>query len=168
MKPLLIVDGYNILGAWKLAEKRQWGIEEARDQLQHRLADYAGYTGCEVLLVFDGYQSDRKQRSQEQQGAVTVVFTKHGETADQYIEATATRHPRYRPLQVATSDGVEQTIVLGRGAVRISARELLQDIQHIRTQGSRETGRREIKRNTLESFLTPEQQEILEKMRRQK
>lgn len=168
MKPLLIVDGYNILGAWKLPEQKRWSIEEARDQLQHRLTDYAGYTGCEVLLVFDGYQSDRKQRSREQQGDVTVVYTKHGETADQFIEATAQHHPRYRPLQVATSDGVEQTLVLGRGAVRISARELLQDVQHTRNQGSRETGRKEIKRNTLDSFLTPEQQEILEKMRRQR
>ena len=168
MKPLLIVDGYNILGAWKLPEKKQWSIEEAREQLLHRLEDYAGYTGCEVLLVFDGHYSDRKQRSQERQGDVTIVFTRHGETADQYIEATAAKHPRYRPLQVATSDYVEQTIVLGRGATRVSARELLQDVLHTRQAGSRETGRKEIKRNTLDSFLTPQKQEILEKLRRQK
>lgn len=167
MKPLLLVDGYNILGAWKLPVQKGWSIEEARDQLLHRLVDYAGYTEYEVILVFDGHQSERKQRSEERQGDVSLVFTKHGETADQYIEALAARTPRYRALSVATSDAVEQTVVLGRGASRLSARELLRDIQEIRSQGSAKTGRREIKRNALENYLTPGQQEILEKLRRQ-
>lgn len=166
-RPLLLVDGYNILGAWREVEKKGWGFEESRDRLLSRLVDYAGFRGCEVILVFDGHQSERKLRSQDRSGDVTVVYTKHGETADQYIEAIAGQHPKHRPLTVATSDGLEQTLVLGRGAARMSARELLMDIREARTQTSGRIARQDIKRNTLDSHLTPQQLEQLEKLRRQ-
>ncbi len=166
MKPLLLVDGYNIIGAWPRAVKAGWTIEEARDRLQRALEDYAGYVGVEVVLVFDGHLSDRKQRSHEQHGALTLVFTKQGETADHYIEACAHNNPKYRPLQVATSDGTEQTVVMGRGAVRISARELLRELDEVRTRGTQAHVRPAVmQRNLLEERLSPEQREKLEKMR---
>lgn len=168
LRPLLMVDGYNILGAWGAFKQNGWSLEEARDQLLHRLVDYAGYAGLAVLLVFDGHQTHRKQRTEETHGAVSLVYTRHGESADQYIEAAAGRHPKYRPLIVATSDSVEQTLVLGRGAVRISARELLRDIESARGQGQKVAAPAPVKGNTFESFLSPQQQAQLERLRREK
>ncbi|MBQ7304622.1 MAG: NYN domain-containing protein [Clostridia bacterium] len=117
MKPLLIVDGYNVIGAWREAEKHQWTLDESRDRLMHQLEDYSGYAGEDVVLVFDGYQSDRKIRTEEQYGSLTLVFTCHGETADSYIERLVAQTPKYRTVRVATSDGLEQSQVLSTGAV---------------------------------------------------
>lgn len=168
MKPLLLVDGYNILGAWDAAVKNSWSIDEGRDKLTHALIDYAGYAGIEVVLVFDGHLSERRQRSRETMGDVTVVFTKQGETADQYIEACAHAHPKHRPLHVATSDLIEQVVVMGRGAIRLSARELLTQMQMVRTRGREAQAAQPLKRNTFASYLTPEQQERLERIRRER
>lgn len=169
MRPLLLVDGYNIIGAWPQAVREGWTVEESRERLQRALEDYAGYAGVEVILVFDGHRSDRRQRSRERFGALTCVFTKQGETADHYIEAVASNHPKQRPLQVATSDGVEQTVVMGRGAIRLSARELLGELAEVRTRGSRAHAAAPVSnRNPIEAQLPREQREKLERMRRQK
>ena len=96
MKPLLVVDGYNVIGAWKEAEKQQWPLDACRDKLLHLLQDLSGYTGENVVLVFDGYQSDRKFRTEETQAGVTLVFTMHGETADSYIERYVAQLPKYQ------------------------------------------------------------------------
>ena len=125
MKPLLIVDGYNVIGAWTDAMRQDWSLDASRDQLAHLLQDYAGYSGEEVVLVFDGYQSDRMTTTEEQAGPILTVFTKHGETADSYIERYVAQVPRYRQVRVATSDGLEQSQVLSTGAVRLTSRELL-------------------------------------------
>ena len=106
MKALLIVDGYNVIGAWKEAEKKQWSVDEARDRLMHLLEDYAGYNNEDVVLVFDGYMSDRRLATIEQYGGVQLVYTPHGETADSYIERLVAQTPRYRTVRVATSDGL--------------------------------------------------------------
>lgn len=135
MKPLLIVDGYNVIGAWKEAEKHRWSIDECRDRLMRLLQDYGGYSGEDVVLVFDGYQSDRKVRTEEQYGSLTLVYTRHGETADSYIERLAATTPKYRSLRVATSDGLEQSQVLSTGAIRLTSRELLRELKHLRQRG---------------------------------
>ena len=167
MKPLLLVDGYNIIGAWPQAVREGWPIEASRERLQRALEDYAGYAGVEVVLVFDGHHSENRRRARELAGALTVVFTRQGETADHYIEAVAARHPKYRPLQVATSDRVEQTVVMGRGAIRISARELLEELAEVRARGGRaHAADTASHRNRLEDRLPPEQRERLERMRR--
>ena len=93
MKALLIVDGYNVIGAWKEAEKHAWSMDESRDRLRHLLMDYSGYTGEEVVLVFDGYQSDKRLTTEEKHGDLLLVFTKHGETADSYIERKVSQKP---------------------------------------------------------------------------
>ncbi len=135
MKRVLLVDGYNVLCAWKGVPRGK--LEDARDELIHVLSDYAGYTGQQVTLVFDAWQSDRPQRSREQHGALTVVFTKRGETADHYIErqcdgyAAAIDAGRLE-VRVATNDGVEQTVVLARGATRLPSRELIAEIERMR------------------------------------
>ena len=169
MKPLLLVDGYNVIGAWRRAVTGGWTVEESRERLQRALEDYAGYSGVEVLLVFDGHLSSRKQRTSEQNAQVTCVFTKQGETADHYIEAAVALLSRRRPLQVATSDSVEQTVVWGRGAERMSARELLNELEEIRERRKRAHAPAPVSnRNPLEERLSPEQRTIMERMRRQK
>ena len=85
MNPLLVVDGYNIIGAWELAAQKKWTFEECREQLLSRLEEYAAFHGYMAVLVFDGTKSERLVRSEESRGAVRVVYTRHGETADQYI-----------------------------------------------------------------------------------
>lgn len=135
MKPLLIVDGYNVIGAWREAEKERWSIDECRDRLLRLLEDYSGYSGEDVVLVFDGYQSDRKTRIEEQFGNLMLVYTRHGETADSYIERLVAQTPKYRAVRVATSDGLEQSQVLSTGAIRLTSRELLRELRHLRQRG---------------------------------
>ena len=135
MRPLLIVDGYNVIGAWREAETERWSIDECRDRLLRLLEDYSGYSGEDVVLVFDGYQSDRKTRTEEQFGNLTLVYTRHGETADSYIERLVAQTPKYRAVRVATSDGLEQSQVLSTGAIRLTSRELLRELRHLRQRG---------------------------------
>lgn len=166
MKRLLIVDGYNVIGAWELAEKKGWTFEECREQLLIRLEEYVAYHGMEAFLVFDGTRSERLVRTEEKAGGVTVIYTRHGETADQYIERLCDTQPRYREVCVATSDSVEQTVILGRGAVRMPARELLREMAQARSAQRAQTGRPLLKRNSLIDRLPEHQREALERMRR--
>ncbi len=168
MEPLLYVDGYNVIGAWGEAEASAWPLDECRDRLAHLLEDYAGYTGQEVWLVFDGHKADRATRSVEERPRLTVVYTKHGETADQFIERMCQNLPRYREARVATSDALEQTMILGRGATRLSAQELLRELRQERTQGRRHQQTNLQERSPLGTFLTEEQRAVLEGLRRQK
>ena len=169
---LLIVDGYNVIGAWPELGKGK-PLADARDQLIERLHDYAGYSGQKVVLVFDAWQSDRATRTVEERGLLSVVFTQKGETADHYIERlcdeNASRVSLGRlELRVATSDSTEQTVVFGRGAVRISSRELIYEIRQARQAGqpfarpqSRSSGR-----SMVIDHLPPDVREKLEKLRR--
>lgn len=173
-KRVLIVDGYNVLGAWRsgMGRMSSAGIDAARDQLTELFKDYAGYAGQQVILVYDAWQSDRMKRSEEKLGQLTVVFTRKGETADQYIErlvdslAQDIRLDRCE-VRVATSDGVEQTVVLGRGATRLSARELLAEMEYTRS-----AGRQHVKsaappgRATVMERLSEDVRQKLESMRR--
>lgn len=167
MKPLLIVDGYNVIGAWKEAARNGWTMDESRDRLQHLLQDYSGYTGDEVVLVFDGYQSDKRLTTEEKHGDLTLVFTRHGETADAYIERMVAQKPKYRVARVATSDGAEQAMVLGSGATRMTARELLRELRQLRQSGfDAHASPRTLNRSSLASRLPQDVQEALEKLRR--
>ena len=167
MKPLLLVDGYNVIGAWERVRREHLTHEEAREALLHLLADYAGYSGQEIIVVFDGYKSGRRVRSEDMVSGVRVVFTMQGETADNYIESMCDRTPRYREVRVATSDGVEQTVTMGRGAVRISSRELLIELSHVRRTGHVSHAQNGPRRNTVDSQLPEDVRSALEKMRRQ-
>ena len=169
MRPLLIVDGYNVIGAWREAEKERWSIDECRDRLLRLLEDYSGYSGEDVVLVFDGYQSDRKTRTEEQFGNLTLVYTRHGETADSYIERLVAQTPKYRAVRVATSDGLEQSQVLSTGAIRLTSRELLRELRHLRQRGM-EQHRTDntMPKTSLASRLPQDTLNALEAMRRGK
>lgn len=167
MRPLLIVDGYNVIGAWKDVIKHAWTMDEARDRLMHHLMDYSGYTGEEVVLVFDGYKSDRAVETEEKHGLVTLVFTRHGETADSYIERLVVQTPKYRTVRVATSDGHEQSMVLGAGGIRLTSRELLREMRQSRAAGfASQTVGVSISRNQLSDGLPRDVKDALERLRR--
>ena len=166
MKPLLLVDGYNVIGAWTVPQREHLTIEESRDRLIHMIADYAGYSGEEVIVVFDGHYTDRPMSTCSVQYGIQVVFTKHGESADNYIEASCAAAPKWRKVRVATSDSVEQTVTMGRGAVRISSREFLMELSQVRTQGKRRGSGLPVSRGDLLTRLTPEQREIFDRMRK--
>ncbi|MBE5814845.1 MAG: NYN domain-containing protein [Clostridiales bacterium] len=174
MKPLLYVDGYNIIGAWPQAEKENWPLDECRDRLVLLLEDYAGYTGQEVWVVFDGYRTERPQRTVEPHKELTVVYTRHGETADHYIERMCQLLPKYREARVATSDGIEQTLILGRGATRLSAREFWREVNRERADGRgrytthARSAKPSVGSGSLRSALSAEQFRLLDELRRQK
>lgn len=141
-KRLLVVDGYNVLNAWR-SDLDSASLADAREELAHRLANYAGYTDQKVVLVYDAWMSDRMQRTSEERSLVTVVYTRKNETADHYIERLCDSYAKeveYGRLEirVATSDNVEQTVILGRGATRLSSRELLYEMDQVRRQGAAE------------------------------
>ena len=167
MKPLLVVDGYNVIGAWKEVQKNGWSIDESRDQLIRALQDFSGYANEEVVLVFDGWQSDRRTTTDDLLGNIRVVFTHHGETADSYIERLVAQTPKYRSVRVATSDGLEQSQVLSTGAVRLTSRELIRELHEKRNRGlgdhRRDSG---IQRNPLSGRLSEDTLHELERLRR--
>ena len=137
---VLIVDGYNVINAG--SEFSGGTLADNRDRLLNALMDYAGWSGQQVILVFDAWMSDRQTRTEEQHGAVTVVYTQKGEIADRYIERlcddfAADIEYRRVEVRVASSDALEQTIILGRGATRMSARELMYEMKAMRDEGIR-------------------------------
>ncbi len=120
----LLVDGYNIIFAWdnlkKLADEN---LEHARNKLIDILCNYQGFKRCELILVFDAYKIKGGSRKIEQVHNISVVYTKEAETADMYIEKVTHQIGREHRVRVATSDNLEQVIILGNGATRVSANE---------------------------------------------
>ncbi len=118
----LLVDGYNIIFAWdELRALAEVDIDEARETLINRLCNYQGYCKNEVIVVFDAYRVAGGAGSVERRHNISVVYTKEAETADMYIEKATRRLVKERRVRVATSDGLEQLIIIGAGARRISA-----------------------------------------------
>ena len=124
----LLVDGYNIIHAWdELRVLSRADLDSARERLIHRLRNYQGWKRCKVIVVFDAYKVKGNPGSVERLGDLFVVYTKEAETADMYIEKTTyalARERKEHRVRVATSDGLEQMIILGHGAVRMPAAEL--------------------------------------------
>ena len=169
-KRLLVVDGYNVLNAYRSAPDAR-SLSDARVELARRLLDYAGFSGQEIVLVFDAWMSGRKQRTEEVIGPMTVVYTQKNETADHYIERLCDARARdveYGRLEirVATSDNVEQTVVLGRGATRISSRELIYEMESVRREGRAEAARPANRRTPLIDRLSEDVRKRLEDMRK--
>ena len=121
----LLVDGYNMIYGWdELKHLANDHMDAARDRLIDLLNSYQGYKKCEVIVVFDAYKRDHQTITTSMAGKVHVVYTKKSQTADSYIEAATHKLAKDYRVRVATSDGLEQLIVIGQGATRISAREL--------------------------------------------
>ena len=135
-KQLLIVDGYNMIGAWpELAVlKKQDRLEEAREDLLNRLSNYAKYEGIQIMVVFDAQLVPGITQSYEKY-QLEVIFTQEGETADSYIERTAGQlNNLLTQVTVATSDLAEQWVIFSQGTLRTSARELYKSVQKVEKQ----------------------------------
>ena len=129
IQEFLLVDGYNIIFAWEeLKELAETNIKSARDRLLDLMSDYAGYSGVNVIVVFDAYRVPGGNGEVYRYHNIDVVFTKEAETADLYIEKTAHRLSKNNRVTVATGDFVEQVIIFGAGAFRLSPRGLLEQI----------------------------------------
>ncbi len=167
-KTYLLVDGYNIIYAWKeLAEISVRSLDEARDRLIHILSNYQGVKKYEIIIVFDAYKVSGGKGSVEKHGNVTVVFTKEAETADNYIEKTTGILKRNYDVFVATSDHLEQVIIMSKGAVRLPASQLLLDVKGINKEiKERIDYGRPVKDNLLMDNLDEKTRAIFEKMRR--
>ena len=125
IREYLFVDGYNIINSWEILKtKAQISLEEARIELLEILSEYQHYSGIAIIVVFDAHQVKGNSGTREDYNGLKVIYTKENETADNYIERVLDDIGRIKRVRVATSDWMEQQIVLSRGGTRISAREL--------------------------------------------
>jgi predicted RNA-binding protein with PIN domain len=117
----VLVDGYNVIYSWdELRTAAAESMADARDALIRLMGNYRGFRGCELILVFDAYRVPHSTREIETVSGVSVVYTKEAETADTYIEITAHELAKNHRVRVVTGDGMEQLIILGDGALRVS------------------------------------------------
>ncbi len=125
----LLVDGYNIIFAWdELSALAKDDLETARQTLINAMCNYRGFSSCELILVFDAYRVKGAVREVEEVGGITVIYTKEAETADMYIEKASHELTKKHRVRVATSDRLEQIIILGSGAYRMSASEFHDEV----------------------------------------
>ena len=126
----LLVDGYNIIFAWEeLTKLSKKSLDLARTALADLMCAYQSVKGCILILVYDAYMVEREEEDVLKYHNIYVVYTKHAETADTYIERATYELDKNHRIEVATSDGAEQVIVMGHGAIRISAREFESEVK---------------------------------------
>ncbi len=165
----LIIDGYNIINAWEELQKISVDdLDASREKLVDIIIEYAEFSGQKAIVVFDAYNVKNSMEKVEKRKHITVVYTKEHQTADSYIEKLITSLSRYDVVKVATNDYAEQQIVLGKGASRISARELKIDIEDAKNKmkSKQIISERKIHRNWLEDRLDKETLSKLENIRR--
>ena len=166
-KEYLLVDGYNVIFAWEeLNELAKASIDAARNKLMDILSNYQGFTGCTLILVFDAYKVKGSQGEVQKYHNIYVVYTKEAETADQYIEKTTHEIGRKYKVTVATSDALEQVIVMGQGAYRISARDFYEEVERTEKQIREINGQQQgEKRNYLLDYAKEEDAKHMEEVR---
>ena len=131
----LLVDGYNIIFAWEeLREMARDNVEGARTKLMDILCNYQGYIQDTLILVYDAYKVKGNPGTVQRYHNIHVVYTKEAETADQYIEKTVHQIGKKYQVTVATSDALEQVIIWGQGAARMSAQELRREVENYTRQ----------------------------------
>ncbi|GLI83872.1 MULTISPECIES: NYN domain-containing protein [Rossellomorea] len=164
---ILLVDGYNIIGAWhELNELKKKDLSAARDRLVEQMAEYQGYTGYRVIVIFDAYYVQGIARKYNNY-KVEVIFTKENETADERIEKLAIELNNIKTqIHVATSDFTEQWAIFGQGALRKSARELLNEVNAIEKKIEKKVRNSTDRKPPTKIPLSNEVAEIFEKWRR--
>ncbi|MEI7027627.1 NYN domain-containing protein [Paenibacillus sp. y28] len=169
MQEFLIVDGYNIIGAWPELNriKEEESLEAARDKLIEILAEYQAISGRATYLVFDAYKVPGVG-GKYKQNKLQIWYTKEKETADEVIERlVAELKGRRRQIYVATSDSIEQNVIFGHGALRMPARELRLYVSEGRGEVSKRLDTMgNSSRNTFDSKLNSEMRTLFEKWRR--
>ncbi|MGB9792427.1 MAG: NYN domain-containing protein [Thermacetogeniaceae bacterium] len=172
MEGLLLVDGYNVLNAWpELARLASEDLEHARERLISCLSEFHALSGLNILVVFDAHNVKGGVEREEEKGGIKVVYTKEGETADQWIERFAARYrtnPQREavPLFVTTFDWLEQRIVAAQGAYRITPAELRSELLRLKEE-EKKFHRPVFERNYLDNYLTDRIRKIFEVWRRQ-
>ena len=163
----LLVDGYNIIFSWEeLNELAKVNVESARTKLMDILSNYQGYKKMNLILVFDAYRVEGGQGSVQKYHNIYVVYTKEAETADQYIEKTVHAIGRKYNVTVATSDALEQVIILGQGGRRMSAHDLEEEITAMRREIREQyTEKRPEGKNYLFDHLNDEMSDLMEDVR---
>lgn len=163
----LLVDGYNIIFSWEeLNELAKVNVESARTKLMDILSNYQGYKKMNLILVFDAYRVEGGQGSVQKYHNIYVVYTKEAETADQYIEKTVHAIGRKYNVTVATSDALEQVIILGQGGRRMSAHDLEEEIAAMRREIREQyTEKRAEGKNYLFDHLNDEMSDLMEDVR---
>jgi len=168
LKEYLILDGYNVINSWPELERlMSQSLEVARTDLIGKMAEYRAYKGINVIIVFDAYLVKGSNRSNEKLQGVEIVFTKEKETADAYIERLITQLSSNRNrVSVVTNDWVEQQMVLGGGATRVSVREMVLEFDQIKNKIHKKIESTKKQKETLSDRIDPAILEKLEKIRR--
>ncbi len=163
----MLVDGYNIIFAWdSLKELAKIDLAAARGKLADNLCNYQGYKQCELILVFDAYKVEGNPGEIMKYHNIHVVYTREAETADHYIEKTVRRIAKEHDVIVATSDALEQVIIMGQGAHRMSAAGLKEEIESVIEQMKDDYPKQEeLIRNYLFDYLEKDIAEEMERVR---
>ena len=162
-KDYLFVDGYNIINSWSsLKNLSTASLEDTRHRLIDILSEYANYTGEEIIVVFDGYMVKKSPGVIYLYNGIIIVYTKEFETADHFIERQLHEIGRYRNVRVATSDNIEQQLILSRGGTRISARELEVEVENVKSKIKKKA--KKLKEDT-DVNINSLNDDILEKLR---
>lgn len=166
----LVVDGYNVINSWNdVFDLNKESMEDCRERLLSMLSNYQGYKKINIIVVFDAHLVIGGTEKIENYDKLTVVYTKENETADNYIERFVFKMEDEYRIRVATSDFLEQRLVLHGGGVRMSSRELKEELLSV-TKRNRTTSlnNQYNKTNTIMSNVSPELLKKLEEMRRGK
>jgi predicted RNA-binding protein with PIN domain len=164
----ILVDGYNVINAWEeLKDLKDSSLEDARDKLVDMLHDFSAFKGVKIIVVFDAHLVKGSAEKHEKHGAIEVVYTKEGETADCYIERTVVALSKKGGVGVVTSDYLEQRITLQMGGIRITPKEFYIELKHTKNKIRKKTALDYVDQKTgLENHLDKKILEKLEKMRR--
>lgn len=152
-KTTYVIDGYNVINAWpELIALKEDSLEHARDKLLEIMAGFGAYKGSQIVVVFDAHGVTGPNTCEEFLAGIDVIYTNEGQTADSYIEKMVYYLVRQGVcVYVVTSDWAEQMVILGAGAYRISAREMLRDVQEMR---------KKIKEGFAETVVSYRRQEL--------
>ena len=165
---ILIVDGYNIIFAWdELKKLSETSLELARVRLADILCNYQGYKKNEIILVFDAYKVKENSGKIIHYHNIDIIYTKEQQTADAFIEAISYQTAGKYQVRVATSDGMEQIVILTNGAARMTARELYKDVEETKKEIEKQAERLKDKnkRRTLLDMLSGDDADIMNNLR---
>lgn len=166
---ILVVDGYNIIKAWKsLSDMSDVNLGAAREELNFKLEEYLSYHNMEGYVVYDAYNVRTKEQRQEVKGRLRIIFTKENQTADSFIEKFISeyKNKRHCVLKVVTNDMAEQQHILGKGAGRMTARELELDMMKAKKEVRFELASKKDKKSTLDAIIDESVMEKLNRIRK--
>jgi len=165
----LVVDGYNVINSWSdLFDLKKESMEDCRERLLSMLSNYQGYKNIRVIVVFDAHLVIGGTEKVENYDKLTVVYTKENESADNYIERFVFKMEDEYRIRVATSDFLEQRLILHGGGVRMSSRELKEEVLSVAKKNKTASQNNQYKTNTIMSNVSPELLKKFEEMRRGK